>query len=779
MGIKRLHYYQQRLVKQLLAVPATQQEIGVVYPQGSGKTLILLCYAALALGSRVSHVLVVCPQGQISDAWRRPSGLWSVGGGLCVNLDDLVDLAGEGLTGTVENVCGYLKLPRADRVLIAQHATLTWSRPGSDGPALLDSLPQDLSGYVLVIDEAHRNRAVGLSRIRTVWLARGGTVIDVTATPYRTDRQPVMGPTARVFSRSYALHAVEGYAPSNIETAIIPVPVPAAATDGLDKDAWIEHVCDRVVAQWSQDGRPKAVVHVPAIAREDSGEDSGEPFLHEKIVNRLGDLFRARGVPVFAAFDRQRSDMVTAQFIEMLRQERDRAAQGYAASKYDVILAVRRMDEGTDWPFCSAVYFIDMPGAQWIIEQVFGRATRDKRTIPGYPAAWVDRVRVAFFIADADTAVRKHPLSTFISACMLADHGISQRIANLRRIKTSLERAIGHRAGRIVRQIAEMCDVPADVSALIEGSIIATSSRDPAVIERHLAASGKPVAPSVLAGYLALRDGSSAEAVAGAYVGRHRDRDPYGLADLDTALLAAFEEPSKQFAHGRVTAAYDERTKAIIASLARFDAQEASEPAEVARKYLQLAATPLDLTDIQVAVRKFVDERRVHPMYRDGPVRPGLMWSEVVAAVLEGARGLPRYDSWNHFCRDALGADAKDAKDAWADDYAAVVGVEYFDLTDDASVRAKMMRAYPKLSSKDAPALCRAVHLFGADLVASLGAEAAVPLGDKKVWKQLQGQNRRAIDKLRRDILARRDRGETFQAGDVRRELKRHIDTAG
>src|SRR5205823_2918372 len=48
----------------------------------------------------------------------------------------------------------------------------------------------------------------------------------------------------------------------------------------------------------------------------------------------------------------------------------------HATSAFDVMVGIQRVLEGTDWPVCSAVYCVGMPGSLNTVVQFLGRAMR-------------------------------------------------------------------------------------------------------------------------------------------------------------------------------------------------------------------------------------------------------------------------------------------------------------------------------------------------------------------------------------------------------------------
>ncbi len=789
--MKRLRNYQRLLLFKMLAVPALAARqkrriarVGVAYPQGSGKTLMLLCYCALVFGRGITHIVIAAPQSQITRGWMRETGKVQVGP-MVIDLSNLTTLTKVATTTAIET---YVKTPRPSEILIVTHAAVTYSRPDAADvvvgkchgrrPAILDALPEDLTGYLLIIDEAHHNRAPVLRLIYDEWGRRGGLIVDTTATPYRTDGKKVMedSGTSIVFSRSYALHASEGYAPSDIMTEILPVP-----TKDLTKDEWLEAMCSHVVRQWEADGRPKGVAHIPVIGGSDD-EDSEEHYFHVRILDRLHELFTAAGARVY---DAHRT--TSEKFNAMLDAEG--ACTHYSESQYDMILALKRMDEGTDWPFCAAVYFINMPRAQWLIEQVFGRGTRDKRSIAGYPSEWVARIRIAFFMAsnDPEGLVRKHDLETFISCCMLADHRVGQRITNMRQIKESLERALGHHRShsakgsqrapedsnevtRILEAVDQLTNqVPPPTRAIIEGAVIATESTDVGRLHSFLKESGHDVPEDHLRAHLILRNPNPEGAKAlGQNLARHA-RHP--LPHLDPTIKALIAELASEFGEKHINIELDAVSQEILSSTAIFNTQEISNPVEKIAKILDFADKPIGDVLLQNHIRTFVLARKRHPSPNDGLIEPGLRWLDASAAVRDGKREVTQHSSWYGYCRAACGIG-----EDWAYELAEQIP-NWPDLDDDAALN-EFGRSHSTLCTKDTPSHLRAIFVFGPELVAqleSLNQGSAIPLGVKTVWRQWRGRGQNQVEKFSQGICARISAGETFTAADIRREVRDHL----
>jgi len=248
----------------------------------------------------------------------------------------------------------------------------------------LRELPDDLAGRVLVLDEAH-HAATGkgektldteIGKLRDAWHARGGTVLLMTATPFRTDGQDVLPPGTRTHVRTLAMHAASGFAPNHfqVQTAMLSKVEAHTAAELLGdalpagEDAYGDSFRE-LVSLWERDGRPKVVMIVPAKRSRRWADRLIEALStitpRERILDAVGtgaDVAELLG----AALDGERS------------------VERFEDSRYDVIVACKRFDEGTDWPLCSHVYNYGIPSSLGLILQRFGRATRDKSKIAGH-----------------------------------------------------------------------------------------------------------------------------------------------------------------------------------------------------------------------------------------------------------------------------------------------------------------------------------------------------------------------------------------------------------
>jgi hypothetical protein len=341
--------------------------IGLVSPTGSGKTVMLVEFLRRSgvLGLLSSAVIAV-PMNSIERAFEQQGG-------------DLVYCPRNELRSG-HALSRYLAHLRADKAspiafLSTRQQVTRWG---------VDALPDDLSGRVLVLDEAH-HAATGkgekkldteVGKLRDAWHARGGTVLLMTATPFRSDGQEVLQAGTRTHVRTLAMHAASGHAPNHfqVQTAMLSR-VEAHTVAELQGEALSDtenahgESFRDLVDLWERDGRPKAVFIVPA---------NGSRRWADRLIAAL-----SKSTPRGRILDAVGTGKDVADTLAVAL-DGERNVTTFAESKYDVIVSCKRFDEGTDWPLCSHVYNYGIPSSLGLILQRFGRATRDKSRITGH-----------------------------------------------------------------------------------------------------------------------------------------------------------------------------------------------------------------------------------------------------------------------------------------------------------------------------------------------------------------------------------------------------------
>ncbi len=434
---KKLRPYQVRLVTDVCRATG---DVLVEQPTGSGKTVQIVTLVAMHLGHRFTHAVISAPQEQIEQGFVKrdyqtiafPDCEGVAHPAFAVPEKLILGARRSGL-GSVKQIAAYLRQSGPlDYALACTHAALNQLTP--------ERLPSNLAGKALFIDEAHHASADGLSRIVALWRERGGQLFFFTATPYRGDGRPVRLDPMRVFRRSLAEHMAEGFAPRHLESEIVALGQPGdAITAGqftgeeAPPSSYFDGLVAAICRRWVEDGKPKAIVRVPPMRGGRSGT----------LVSRLKQALSSQGARVLDATGTGTADK--QRFLSGLDAEKSRT---YATSAFDVMVGIQRVVEGTDWPVCSAVYCVGLPGSLNPVVQFLGRAMRLKGE--DYPAAQRDRARLAFFVPCAGGAALTqlsldHSRHVLLTCCFLADHEVGQEWIVLREVRRGIEAALGSR----------------------------------------------------------------------------------------------------------------------------------------------------------------------------------------------------------------------------------------------------------------------------------------------------------------------------------------------
>jgi hypothetical protein len=445
LATKTLRDYQEKLV---LNVCRATDDVLVEQPTGSGKTVQIVTLVAMHLGKRFTHAVIAAPQEQIEQGFVKrdynvvafPERAGVAVPSIQVPKQTILG-ARDSKVGSVKRVIQYLRQPGPlDHAFACTHAALNRLTP--------DELPADLTGKALFIDEAHHASADGLSQLVALWHERGGQLFFFTATPYRGDGRPVKLDGMRTYRRSLAEHMAEGFAPRHLESEIVALGQPGdtvTAAQFTGEEAPLASYFDSLVAaicrRWRDDGKPKAIVRVPPMQGGKSGE----------LVRALTQALAAENARVLDATGTATADK--QRFLTGLKAEQQ---QTFATSTFDVMIGIQRVLEGTDWPLCSAVYCVGMPGSLNTVVQFLGRAMRLKG--PDYPADQRDRAKLVFFVpcgggsALTDLSI-DHSRHALLTCCFLADHEVGQEWIVTQEVRRGIE-AAPRAAGRIKRQKA-------------------------------------------------------------------------------------------------------------------------------------------------------------------------------------------------------------------------------------------------------------------------------------------------------------------------------------
>lgn len=330
-------------------------------PTGSGKSLVGVTAACL-LAKAGRTVIIATTQQSIERAF---AGYGKVSTSHGVVDCSVVQAARAGSGSAASLVVGSIAA-NEPVVIATTHSVLTRIEP--------ELLPDSLQGVSVFIDEAH-HAALELTKLGQFVHEvhrRGGQLVYLTATAYRSDCGEIIVDGTEVFIRTLSQHMAEGCCPRFVDVDWLPYRV-----DKIDEDLFygdsvssepsvdqVANLASRMVATWVKTGKPKVIVRVPSMP-------SGALIT----VSRLCEAYSKAGARVLNASGICTVNGVEINLSDELETERNRK---YPDSQYDVIVGCNRVIEGMDWPHCSDVYCVGVPRSVRTVEQLMGRAMRKR-----------------------------------------------------------------------------------------------------------------------------------------------------------------------------------------------------------------------------------------------------------------------------------------------------------------------------------------------------------------------------------------------------------------
>lgn len=443
-------------------------------PPGAGKSLMIQALAEMTLATEGFHsALIITPQEQIEE------GFFPENGGLQITFP-LPDPL-EGAPVKRVSVCKPLSVLRSEhpggkwtrlreddestcprartwlrrknltaaQVLLSTHAAATlWLKSAGFFPKGRNAL----KGYLLVVDEAHHaSEKNQMGDFVQKWKERGGTVLHVTATPFRNDADDLFEASIPRWTWTMAAHSKAGYAPKDLQIRSYMLGLQADTEDqmfGLEVgQGSVRKSCQEIVDRWIKDKKPKAGVIVP-------------PNDSDKWREELVRQFKKAGARVL---DGTGPDgQVKKDFKATLKTEREEV-KDFRDSKVDVIIACKRFNEGTDWALCSHVYVVGMPRSFNLILQQWGRTMRDKTLFQNYPKKHAQTAQITFMVPHLSRRGQekfgdRHGDYAALLSCFMVDvdtaslyKGFMEKLAETHRVHG--ER--GKRDGEIIEAIAQ------------------------------------------------------------------------------------------------------------------------------------------------------------------------------------------------------------------------------------------------------------------------------------------------------------------------------------
>jgi hypothetical protein len=384
----------------------------------------------------------------------------------------------------------------------------------------------------------------------------------------------------------------------------------------------------------------------------------------EGLVARLIQALSREGARLLDATGTRVEDK--KRFLKALKAESRRT---HAESQFDVMIGIQRVLEGTDWPMCSAVYCVGMPGSLNTVVQLLGRAMRPKGD--EYPAAQRDRARLIFFVpcaggsALADLSM-DHSRHALLTCCFLADHEVGQEWIVLREVRRGIEDALGPRADNPGAADAENAADEAldpEIRAEVELAIatareeIISNGGEPTLGEViQLAAKTRPDLPEaalhrVATEILASQSGSTGETAREAIhqeIAKRLRIDPMVKKAMEEAFAVVLNE-------------FRDVTLIDSAALESVRRQVHGVTGGQMREFAQRLrdAIPRPLTEEQILAWADASHAQTGdwPQVKTGPVvdAPHETWSGINRALEFGMRGLPGKNSLARLLADHRG----------------------------------------------------------------------------------------------------------------------------
>ena len=336
-----------------------------------------------------------------------------------------------------EEISKFLVNGKGDtHVLACTHAAL--AAIDSITKKLVINLPDDCSRILLIPDEGHHWSSENiLGQVLAEFIKRGGKLLFPTATPSRADGTFNNGNAAlgiepinlTYITRTMAQHMIEGHAPKRLKHAIVRYAIGYTPSDAqqmgnkMPPCEYLPELVEKMTVAWIKDGCPKAYFTIPSSSVE-RGLSPNEFYTalaaelqNQKyasviyaILGRCPVILNATGTK---AEDKKR-------FRHALRSERKLT---YSTAKYDAIVGIMRVREGTDWPFASHNSVVNMPRALETIIQLAGRIMRKKSG--DHPSR--DLSKITWFVYDkfGKNLSKKHSRSVLAMAALMADYELA------------------------------------------------------------------------------------------------------------------------------------------------------------------------------------------------------------------------------------------------------------------------------------------------------------------------------------------------------------------
>jgi len=415
MNTMTLRDYQLPQVNKIIRQLTNNQTSALVSAVGTGKTLVTSVVGdELMKRGIVSKIIVAAPFNTIVKEFPQFSGNKILSG----NKNNSQFMIGE--ISQSENIKKLVSI-----ITGCSDAFVSTSHQAMANKTIRKAVnaTDDLSDLLLIVDEAHHCFASDdeddneykdstlLGEIANMIKDRGGKILYVTATPYRTFGNK----TTLIFDpiecnpaiRTIGEQMRDGYAPS-MNTEYVHVKgfkLTNAGDAGIFGDLSNTKLYDpqlnillpRVIKQWKKEKYPKTIFLIPAGNAEHTAKEVKKQL---ESINFPSNVAKTRGRkhPSVLIAVGQTNTVIEYNGKEMNEIEYDKAVGGRA---YDIVIGCRKFDEGTDVSSASHIFMVGLPSSVRLFHQRTGRVLRDRKAITGYSEwfgdQWVGKSKVVFF----------------------------------------------------------------------------------------------------------------------------------------------------------------------------------------------------------------------------------------------------------------------------------------------------------------------------------------------------------------------------------------------
>ena len=350
-------------------------------PTGSGKSTIMLCHASWCIDNGY-RVIITTPQLGINDNFRKYTeqnfAAKLVGSEKPDFMLPIGSIVRENPSKKTEAVRQYLRRPFRN-IYVCSYAALI--RALED-----ESLSSALANTVILIDEAHHssfgNNSLG--RLVELCLEKCAGIHGFTATAFRTDGDKLFNGEFTHYRRTLKEHYCD---PDDNKCYCPDFGVYVRFYQEVTKKKFYEF------ERKNKDlGSSAALIAayldeydkypLPTIMLIDSAEQAFD--LHRSLEKKFGKK------KIILNFGSDDGELLVSKNGKLLGERFERLAKG---DDIDVVIAIRLMNEGIDWPVCAQTFSPRISSSlQLMMQRAIGRALRLKTAFANHPSPDYSRI---------------------------------------------------------------------------------------------------------------------------------------------------------------------------------------------------------------------------------------------------------------------------------------------------------------------------------------------------------------------------------------------------